>query len=912
MTFVGRRDELAVLAGVIAAQGARIAVISAAPGMGKTSLVTAATAELGPTTVVRATAERDDGDAPWSTVTALLGNGLLALAELHGVALGNDLRWVTGFGGGATGGDPDRAAFDFATLATELARRCPLVLVIDDAQWVDVRSSGAFGFAARGGGCWLVARRLGAPTGFLPGGEVTAVALAPLTPGELDLLVRQLTGERWNPVQLNRLAELSGGSPMHATQLVTRYPDPALLDQPVDGLDALLDRRVAALAESERDVLAALALMRRPDLRHLFAALTDSVQIEEALAAGERAGVVRLQGGRLVFEHALTRDAVAARVTDERALALHRLLADTALTDDDRAWHLGRATSRPDALVADVLEAAGSRAVTRGAPAEALALFERAMQLTPPECRPDAVRRAALAGIAANAAGNWQLAERLLEDVAGHPLPRSIGRHARAAFVDASLQLGGPKAGIGALAVVMPAADGAGEAAELLDMRTRMAMHQDWELARTSAEEAVDLALGDGDPERILHARLMLDLTRCALGEHIVLDGYRAAFAAHPERFTERSPFPPALVAFAELMLFHDQADIVDAWTDAVLADAQRAGAMSRTEFARVTARSMAERRGDWATAVSLASTLFGEPIGSAADVERHHDVNLIQLAADTGRHTGLHAAAERAVAAVADGGPYQRLKGCFVAGHTLLVLGDLERAAECFRLAAAAADEWRYTDMRAGNYHASYTEVLVRIGLLDEADAVATAAEAIAASSRWPFCELEALRCRAYVLLGQGRAEEAVALLTAAAPEWATVGRPFEVARGFLLLAGGCRRSRRPAQARAALDRAESMFAELGAHAWLERVAAERRLLGRHARVPAEPDGLTAVETRVAVLIRSGCSAPTVATELAMSLRSVQAHLTRIYRKLGVRRRSELLALDDSALGGVAGNPDT
>ena len=145
--------------------------------------------------------------------------------------------------------------------------------------------------------------------------------------------------------------------------------------------------------------------------------------------------------------------------------------------------------------------------------------------------------------------------------------------------------------------------------------------------------------------------------------------------------------------------------------------------------------------------------------------------------------------------------------------------------------------------------------------------------------------------------MASSGLYDEARSVLHEALNGAGALNRPFEHARGLLQLGGVLRRLGARAQAREVLDRSDAIFEGLGALPWVTRVAAERELLGQRSRASDDPSALSAAEEQVVNLALAGRSNQAIAAELFVSVRTVESHLTRSYRKLGVKSRSELLA---------------
>ncbi len=153
------------------------------------------------------------------------------------------------------------------------------------------------------------------------------------------------------------------------------------------------------------------------------------------------------------------------------------------------------------------------------------------------------------------------------------------------------------------------------------------------------------------------------------------------------------------------------------------------------------------------------------------------------------------------------------------------------------------------------------------------------------------PSAMATAARCRALVL-AQGDLPGARASIEHALAAHARLREPLELARTYLAKGSIERRAKQKGAARAALRRAEEIFAELGARLWLERA---RRELARTGLTRSLDRELTPTELRVAELAAAGSQNKEIAGALFISVKSVEAHLSRVYAKLGIRSRVEL-----------------
>ena len=306
-----------------------------------------------------------------------------------------------------------------------LSERKPILLAVDDVQWLDPSSSSALAFALRRlDACpvlVLLARRLVAgaePAGLeqaLEARRVERLPIGPLSVGALHRLLRDRFGRSFARQTLLRIHERSGGNPFFALELAR------VLDVDVDPLeplpvperlDELVRGRLAGLPSSTRDALALASALGTPVESLLERAGIDP----DALAPAVAAHVIERENGTIRFTHPLLSSAVYPESGAERR-SVHGRIAQ--IVDDPmlRARHLALSTNEPDAGVAGALDEAARLAANRGAPATAAELAEQAVRLTPPDRHDERDGRALAAARAHHSAGEWTRARSIASDL---------------------------------------------------------------------------------------------------------------------------------------------------------------------------------------------------------------------------------------------------------------------------------------------------------------------------------------------------------------------------------------------------------------------------------------------------------------------------------------------------------------
>jgi hypothetical protein len=352
------------------------------------------------------------------------------------------------------GAPPDQRAVSVATLGVlrALAAADPVMIAVDDVQWLDAPSARVLAFVVRrledAPVRILVALRVGAggdplglgQTGPLP---LQRVPIGPLDEEAMTRLLRDRTGRDLTRPILLRLHRISEGNPFFALEiaraLTSRGVRPAPgepLPVPED-LQALLGARLAALPSTATDGLLVVAAAARPTEDLVVAAAARSDRAAAGVRRAEKAGILQRAGGRIGFAHPLLGSAVHAAATPQARRRVHRRLADLVVDPEERARHLALAASGPHPQVARALEEAGRHARRRGAPDAAAELLELARTLTPPGDGAGLLRRSVEAAEHHFDAGDATRATALLEEAIATARPG--GDRARIVFRLASI-----------------------------------------------------------------------------------------------------------------------------------------------------------------------------------------------------------------------------------------------------------------------------------------------------------------------------------------------------------------------------------------------------------------------------------------------------------------------------------------
>lgn len=807
----------------------------------------------------------------------------------------------------AEGAPPDRRAVALATTAVLrlLAEQDPVLVAVDDCQWLDASSMHALAFALRRLSTdqvrVLLTRRTGTAAtdaALLADRDPVHIDLCPLSFGAVQRLLTDALASPVNHSTARRLHESAHGNPLHALELARvldrTVPWTPLTFVPPADLAELVRSRLARLPAATREVLLVASAMSYPTIELLEAA--GLPHVDEEIDRAVDAGLLLVDRTRLRFAHPLFASGCYRSATPARRRRAHARLAEIVADPERRARHLALARTEADESVAGDLDAGARHAHARGAPHAAAELAELARTLTPADDAVASERRAREAARYLLEAGESARARQMLEDVLAQQHPGPERARTLIALSAVLFDQDGVAAMRAAARQAIEEAAGdpqvAAEAHLALVERGELPAREALDhLAR--AREILDAQHGV-DPQ--LHAAAMRDeaISRWQLGE-----GMPRELMARASELEQQSPWPPAVAWRARTCLGEcikyldcfDEADDILRESERSAESAGDAGSVADIAGHRAE---LALWLGHWDVADEQAE----RAVESALVSEQRGRLALaVYFRCLVRAHRGLVDAARADArtalqeAARADD-PWDVHLVRSALGFLEISLGDAARAAQQLAQVDALASTADLVQPRQWRYLGDHVEALIGCGDL------AAAHDRCAALHRWA-AEMGTLSARAAAdraggLLhdATGEPEAALAALQAALAAFEQLPLPFERGRTLLALGVVQRRARRRRAARDSLSRALDAFHTLGAPLWAERASSElSRISGRTA---AAAD-LTATEQRVAELVAQGQSNKQVAAALVITTRTVEAHLTRIYAKLGVRSRVEL-----------------
>jgi len=648
-------------------------------------------------------------------------------------------------------------------------------------------------------------------------------------------------------------------------------------------LGELFGARVRALRPGVRRALLAVALSAGLSEEEL-AAVVDRLVIEDAQAAG----VVAAEGGRVRAAHPLLAAAAAGQSTAAERRALHAALGQAVRDPVLRARHQALAAADPDAGLAGEVAAAAAAAAARGAPLDAAELAGQALRLTADDDSEYDGRLLALARYLIDA-GEHARATDLLTGRIG-VLPAGPARAAAHLLLAEGAEVPAAEQHL-AQAITDSAAD-PGLRAEVLARRAWLLV---LERVRRIAEAGqlagqALAAAGSAGPDAERRALVALAWARILAGRGIEdLAAQSAALPPGAASLYDGSVDRPAGVRLA----FRGELARAREVFRGLLAAAEQRGEARSGVVILVQLCEVELRAGDTAAA-ARALAEFDQWVAlepEAAGLRARVQATLAAVRGDPGRAATL--AAEAVAISEPAAREWDRLEALRAAGLAALLAREPEQA--IISLAAV----WEHTvregveDPGAFPVAGDLAEALAEAGRAEAAGEVIGWLADLAAAQQHPWGLATADRSAAVVALADGYNQAAAAQLAQAAGAYRALGLGFDAARALLVLGRAQRRAKKRAEARQCLEQARSAFEQLGCPGWARAAAAELdRVSGRRA---APGGGLTPGEQRVAELVASGLSNKEVAGQLYLSVYTVQAHLSRVYAKLGVRSRSQL-----------------
>ncbi|MGV9249241.1 ATP-binding protein [Streptomyces sp. NPDC003710] len=911
---IGREELLAGAREQLAGGGS--VLVHGPAGIGKSTVLRSLAAEYGEAvrTVLRCSATESESHLPFLALADLLGLVVDEVADRlpapQRTALESALT-----GRGESSLQRDGLALRLAVLSTlrALAARGPVLIVADDLQWLDPASTELLGFAARRLGGTPVQMLCAVRTQTEPQGQehdrylsaappdTLAVRVGPLARTQVAELLdhRGYTGLPRSTVR--DIHRTSGGNPLFALELgralfeSTTPPSPGEPLPVPTSLRALVLNRLEALPAEARRTLLVASAGARPTVALLRAAGRQNAEAETAQAAALGLLVTERDAPGVRFAHPLISAALYAQASAQERRAAHAALSTAASDPIERARHLALASTGTDPEVAGRLGEAAAAARDRGAPSVAAELGLLAARHTPAGAAPSADERRLQAAEDALTAGETDFARDIAHEVLAQAAEPADRVRAWMVVIDAA---GHAMAEVDA--VFPQALSDAGDDPRLLALVhyqlawRALLVEGDFDRAREEGALAADLAARAGDRRNELLALAFQAQAETLMGHPDAPATIKRALK-EPQDPRVACDHNGAASARFRWLIMSDQLTEARKTISGLLREVRRRGMVeAEVHFLRGLAETEL-RAGHCGRALDLARESLrlarDTGIGEAASAM------LTSLAEAAGGEVerALTLAREAVGRAEEDGDVLYLSRALAALGHAQLVAGDATGTVGSLRRVRELEEGLGVTDPARGRWHGDLAEALVRIGEPAEAQDVidATRARALRLGRESVLAVLD--RAEALVRTTRGEVGTAERQLTSAQERLAGLGYGLEEARAAYALAG--LRAQKPGPT--PYDEAARLFRRCRAMPWLRQV--ETAAVTGAAQPPlaaAALDTLAATERQVAALVMEGATNREIAARLFISVKTVEATLTRVYRKLGIRSRVDIVRL--------------
>ncbi|MFB1294237.1 AAA family ATPase [Mycobacterium sp. pW049] len=801
-----------------------------------------------------------------------------------------------------TAGRPTDERVTAAALLGAVHAMCsdaPVLIAIDDVQWLDPSSVAVLAF---------VTRRLKGPVGVVvterSGGEVgesaaswlqvgaaavARVRVPPMSLGALHTMLSARLGRRFSRPAIVRIAEVSGGNPLYALELARVVDDgPGRGQRLPETLAELVRLRVDGLSDDVRDVLLVAASVTDPTVDLLASVIgTDATQITAMLEVAEVEGIVTIEGNRVRFTHPLLAGGIYENAEPRRRRDFHRRLAEVKTQPELRARHLALSTTVADEATLTTLDGAADSARSRGAPAAAAELVELAIALGG-----DTVSRRIRAAEHHYVAGDIQRAAVLLDGVIAELRPGVLRAIA-----------------LNLLAGVRIFEDDYAAAVDMLERARGDAEDNDAVMVTSLVALCFAQGMTGRFDEQIATARRAVEIA-----ERAGVDALTSQALAIWVHVSAQAGLGFDEVALQRAIDLQDPDGYVPIPFSANATRALMLAFTGRLDEADVALGELAERSGQRGAEHGVMAVMGYRTLVAIwrgrYDKANAHAVDMLERAEQLGGSMVIASSVYAASAAyrgeesqarlyagraLAQGAGYAALT---VWASTTLVF--LEVSLRNYDAAAQAAapliDLYRLfggTELMSASYMPDAVEALIAVGRHTDAETLVDALERNGTRLDRPWLAAVGSRCRAMLSAERGDLEGALNAARRAMAEHDRLPMPFERARTELVLGELERRLRHREAAVRHVRHALREFESLGAPLWAER--ARKQLSGIAATSRPETSELTSSERRVAELVASGMSNREVAEALFVSVKTVETNLTRVYRKLGIRSRAQL-----------------
>jgi DNA-binding CsgD family transcriptional regulator len=906
---IGREDELAQIERFLerAVSGGRPAVLllEGEPGIGKSTLWRVAVARAREKGVHVLTARPAEPEQPLSF--AALGDlfadysaRLASLPPPQRRALRAALLLAD-----TRGAPPEPRALGVAvsSLLRLLARSDPVLLALDNLQWIDSATAGALQFALRrvdDARVSVLAVARADETLPIELEEPERLPLRSMAFDSLASVIEATLGERLQRPTLARIIQTSAGNPLYALELGR-----AVLDRggaydsdqpppPPSSLRQVVAERLERLSPPTREALLTAAAAAQPTTQLLEAALGRVPELGPAVEAA----VLDRADGAVTFAHPVFASVLYAEAPAGLRRRAHARLADVVPSAEERARHMAAASTDPDEAVARALEDAATAAENRGASGAAADLAERAVALTPSDS-PALGERRLRAAKRHYDAGNLSAARDLLEVA----LAEASDGTQRARVLHL---LGG----------VLNDSDNTRRAIDTYrealrhaedDARLRAILHACLayviqfvtgpRAAEADARIALELAERTGDEMLVAQCRATVARLDFWLGRGVQRAAMQAAIELERSGLHLRLDLPldpqPTLVLASQLAVAGELDEARD-HLRGLIVELREAGKPLNAVLHRLSL--LEHRAGDWSAAESYAEEALKEARQAGEEAWQRFGLHAL---ATVRAHRGEVEEAKTLIdtcwrVAEATGQP-TFVVGCGeLLGFLALSRGDAAEAERQLAPGHATLRAMGVDEPRRFSFLPDEIEALLKLGRLDEAETWIEWLDERGRALDRTWALATAARCRGLLAEARGEPLGVTEAFDAALRAHERLREPFDLGRTALAYGAFLRRRRQKSSARDRLEQAVAIFEDLGAALWAAKARRELAQVG--GRAP-RAGSLTETERDVAELVAAGKSNHEVAQALFISPKTVEWNLSKVYRKLHVASRTELAA---------------
>jgi len=915
VTLIGRDDEreaIDSLLKVVSEGRSGALVVRGEPGIGKTALLDYATEQADDFTVLTHQAIQSELEIPFGGLLDLLRPILRhrqSIPPPQASALGGALSLEVPMG--IRGIDRFTIYAGTLSLIAAAAEERPLLAAVDDAQWLDAASAEALLFVARrlgsDGVAIVIATRSGNEIG-LDLSSIPELSLSGLNWMDSRSLLHEQSSGMIGDRVAKQLHQATAGNPLalieccsmlDARQLTGATP---LHQPPPTGnrIGSIFARHLRGLREDVRAALLILSASDVTDTRVILEALEVAGISSSTLEVAEDRGIIQIDGARVDFHHPLLRSAVYHNARASQRRAAHAALAETRSGDrlvERKAWHLASAATFPDETVASLLEDVASETRRRGAHRSAAHAFAEAARLSPVES--DRLRRSVEAAQDWLIHGDLNQAQVLIDaamSASDDPLLRADIHRLRARVQILNGDVVEARQLLVDEARSLESVDPKRAAVLLMDATGPSFMRGEVDVALDLTTRALELAGRTGRDTELL-ACLWSGIALAAGGSSTMA----RAMLKRGESLLHRPESPSRLqllyFSAAESHTWLEEYDEARRLLESGVQQIRRESGLGILPFALGTLSELNMRTGRWTQALADAS----EGLQLASDTGQFNEVGhncamLAQVEGGLGIDQACrgHVKQARQIA--------ERVGANALCQYAAAALGLLEVSLGDYTAAISALEFMPDEIERSGlaqpgvvQWEPDLIESYVRTNRREDARSAATSFEFRARRTGHTWALAACARARGLLApedAFQHPFKEALELHD-------LTPTPFERARTQLCFGERLRRSGRRREARELLRRALDTFKQMGASPWVTRARAELRATGAPVPQYETPllQELSAHELQVALTVSRGATNKETGAQLFLSPKTIEAHLGNIYRKLGVRSRTELAA---------------